>query len=258
MQELLDSNYSLGKYTNKAAVKNGVSVCVDILSQKKDNIALLKKLVDMEEDLQDLTDDMTDVLAFFKNQKNVFDSAVRLLNTLSDETEYLQAEQEATKSIAQIGMILDMPKPYRRISDLPNLMQTIHNVYGQLLDLKRQDVYSEIQAAMGEIHQTAVPNQNEIVKKADDALASKRHAVNDATSLTQLDAMKIQIGNIRQQYLKALIVVDKPNIDTVTINRSSICYTAKLESAKDIDAYVAEIKAKLMEMLDGHDILHII
>lgn len=50
----------------------------------------------------------------------------------------------------------------------------------------------------------------------------------------------------------------KPNVDTVTANRSSICYTIKLESEADVDKYVADIKEKLMGMLDGHDVLHII
>ena len=49
-----------------------------------------------------------------------------------------------------------------------------------------------------------------------------------------------------------------PVVDTVTANRGSICYTIKLESEADIDQYVADIKEKLMEMLDGHDVLHII
>ena len=70
--------------------------------------------------------------------------------------------------------------------------------------------------------------------------------------------MKIQISSLRQQFLRALVVVEKPNVDTVTANRGSICYTMKLESEADVDKYVASIKAKLMEMLEGHDVLHII
>ena len=87
---------------------------------------------------------------------------------------------------------------------------------------------------------------------------AKKTAASKATNLTMLDAMKIQISSIRQQYLKALMVEVKPNVDTVTANRSSICYTIKLESEADVDKYVADIKEKLMGMLDGHDVLHII
>ena len=70
--------------------------------------------------------------------------------------------------------------------------------------------------------------------------------------------MRIQISSLRQQYLKALMVPDTPNVDTVTASRSSISYTAKLENQDDIDKYVDDIRDKLTEMLDGHDVLHII
>lgn len=258
LQNLLDTTYVSGKYPDKSVVENGVELCNQLLSQKKDNTALLNKMVSMEDDFLDLSDDMADVRAFFKNQKTIFDNATSLLDSLASETEYLQAEQEAIKALAQIRTILAMPKPYKNIADLPNLIQTVRNAYDQLLALKKQEVYSEIQAAMAEIHQTAKIDQKDIVTGADNALAAKRNATSAAATLTQLDAMKIQISNIRQQYLKALVVVETPDVDTITANRSSICYTAKLETEDDVEKYVAEIREKLLELLDGHDVLHII
>ena len=258
LQSLLDNQYASGTYPDKAVVENGVKLCTDLLSQKKDNTALLTKMVAMEDEFLDLSEDMADVLAFFKNQKTIFDSASTLLYTLTAESEYLQAEQEATKALAQIKNILAMQKPYKNIADLPTLIQKVQMVYGQLLDLKKQDVYAEIQGAMGEIHQTAQFDQKDIVAKADDALGSKKKAAADATTLTQLDAMKIQIASIRQQYIKALMIPAKPDEKVATASRSSLGYSIKLKSEEDIDKYVAEIKNKLMELLDGNDVLHII
>ena len=258
LQILLDNQYASGTYPDKAVVENGVKLCTDLLSQKKDNTALLTKMVAMEDEFLDLSEDMADVLAFFKNQKTIFDSASDLLYTLTAESEYLQAEQEATRALAQIKNILAMQKPYKNIADLPTLMQQVQMVYGQLLDLKKQDVYAEIQGAMGEIHQTAQYDQKDIVAKADDALGTKKKAAADAMTLTQLDAMKIQIASIRQQYIKALMVPAKPDEKVATASRSTLGYSVKLKSEADIDKYVAEIKDKLMELLDGNDVLHII
>ena len=258
LQSLLDNQYASGTYPDKAVVENGVKLCTDLLSQKKDNTALLTKMVAMEDEFLDLSEDMADVLAFFKNQKTIFDSASTLLYTLTAESEYLQAEQEAAKALAQIKNILAMQKPYKNIADLPTLIQKVQMVYGQLLDLKKQDVYAEIQGAMGEIHQTAQFDQKDIVAKADDALGSKKKAAADATTLTQLDAMKIQIASIRQQYIKSLMIPAKPDEKVATASRSSLGYSIKLKSEEDIDKYVAEIKNKLMELLDGNDVLHII
>ena len=49
-----------------------------------------------------------------------------------------------------------------------------------------------------------------------------------------------------------------PVKDVVSTSRSGVCHAAKLENAEDIDKYVADIKVKLMQMLNGHDVLHII
>lgn len=258
LQGLLDVQYASGNYPDRTVVENGVKLCNDLLSHKKDNIALLTKLVSMEDDFLDLSDDMTAVYSFFKNQKVIFDSASTLLTSLSSEAEYLQAEQEATRALSQIKAIVKMPKPYKNIADLPTLIQKVQNAYTQLMDLKRQEVYSEIQAAMGEIHQTANYNQKDIIAKADDALGAKKKAAADATTLTQLDAMRIQISNIRQQYIKALMVPVEPDEKVATAYRSSLGYTIKLKNEADVDKYVADIKEKLMEMLEGNDVLHII
>lgn len=258
LQSLLDTAYAVGSYPDKAVVENGIKLCNDLLSQKKDNTALLNKMVSSEDDFLDLSEDMGYVLAFFKNQKTIYDDAETLLSALATETEYLQAEGEATGALARIRSILAMQKPYRNIAELPTLIQTVKTVYSQLLDLKKQDVYSEIQAAMGEIHQTAGLDQKEIAAKADEALVAKRKAASEAATLTQLDAMKIQISGIRQQYVKALMVPSDPAEKIATVSRSSLCYSIKLKNEADIDKYVADIKDKLTEMLEGNDVLHII
>ena len=258
LQALLSSEYAARPYPDKAVVENGVKLCNELLAQKKDNTALLKKLIDMADDFRDHSDDMANVLAFFKSQRGIFDNAAALLDKLAAEQEYLQAEQGATTALAQIRSILNLPKPYRRITELPNLIHAVEAAYGQLLELKKQDVAADVQAARAEIHQAANLDQKNIVIKADDALDAKQKSAAAATTLTQLDAMKIQIGNIRLQYLKALVIPVVKNEDIVTAYRSSICFTVKLESESDIDEYVAEIREKLVDMLKGHDVLHII
>ena len=257
-QTLLNTEYAAYKYPDSQIVENAVKLCGDLLLQKKDNTALLNYIAAHQDELLDSAEDMADVEAFFKNQRTIFDSAVSLLAAMNIEKEYLQAETEATGALSQIYGIVNMQRPYNRISELPSLMQTVADIYAKLLELKKDEVTADVQAAMAEIHQTADFEQNEILKKADDALTAKRDAAGAAETLTALDAMKIQIANLRQQYLKALAAADTPDIDVVTLNRASVCFSAKLESEEDIDKYLAELREKLIEKLSNHDVLHII
>ena len=211
----------------------------------------------MQDDFLDNADDIADVLTFFRIQRPIFDKAQTLIDSISAEKEYFSAEQTALMNISQIKEILSNAKPYRQISELPELIQSIQDVYAKLLDDKREEVYAEIHAAMGEIHQTAAIEQTDIVRRADAELEDKKHSAEQSEKLTALDAMKVQIAGIRQRYLQKLVTVE-PSVDTVTMNRSIVCHTMKLQSEADIDAYLAEIKKTLMERLEGHDVLHII
>lgn len=257
LNKLLNEQYASHSYPGKSIVEQGTKLCSDLLMHKNDSIALLEQAVKMQDDLLDNAEDIADVLSFFRIQKPVFDKAQALINSISAEKEYFSTEQTALTNIAKIKEILTSVKPYRRISELPELTQQIHDVYSRLLDEKREEVYAEIRAAMGEIHQTATVQQQNIVMRADSALQAKKIAAESAKNLTSLDAMKIQIGNIRRQYLQKLVVTEA-SVDTVTMNRSTVCHTMKLQSEEDIDAYVAAIKKTLMERLNGHDVLHII
>ena len=109
-----------------------------------------------------------------------------------------------------------------------------------------------------EIRQTATADQQDVVDRANQAFGEKSDAANAAKSLTALDAMKIQIANLRQQYLKSLMKPTDPVVDVVSTSRAGLCHTAKLENEADIDQYVADIKAKLIIALGNHDVLHII
>ena len=258
LNELLTKEYGSFSYPGKNVVEDGVKLCNDLLVQKNDNIALLKKTVEMQDDFLDFAEDMSDVNTFFRVQKSIFDSARTQVGLVNAEKEYFQTEDSALADIAKMKEILENQKPYRRISELPELVQNVRDAYARLLAQKREEVKAEIQAAMGEIHQTADIKQADIVQRADNSLTEKRTAAENADKLTSLDAMKIQIGNIRQQYLQKLAVVAEPDVDTVTVSRSTVCHTMKLKNEADIDDYLAEVKKKLMDKLNGHDVLHII
>ena len=255
---LLSEKYRTELYPDKAIVENGLKLCNDVLSQKKDNIALLKRLVQREDDLLDQSEDMVDVNSFFKNQQSVFDMANGVLGALQSEKDYFQANDTMIKDLSTVSEILKLAKPYKRISELPGLIQSLQSAYDEMLNGKREEVYAEIQSAMGEIHQTAKVEQGDIVERADSAFAQKKQAAANAKTLTQLDAMIIQLSNLRQQYLRALMVEKTPQSKTVTVGRGTLCYTGTLKNENDIDEYLAEVKTKLMNILEGNDAVHII
>lgn len=250
--------YGDKKYPDKALVEDGIGLIDAVLQQRRDNTALLTKMLQMQDDLLDLSEDISDVVAFFKNQRPVFDKAAEVLSAMSRERSYLEADMSLMDVLRNIQTILVMPKPYRKIAELPTLVQQVYNAYAALMETKRTDVAAEIRSALAEIHSSAAPGQTEIVERADKALQDKKNRMENLPTLTELDALRIQIQNIQQQYLKMLTAPVDPQMDVVTVNRGSVCHAAKLKTPQEVETYTAMVREKLLSMLDGHDVIHII
>jgi hypothetical protein len=70
--ETLLNEYSHDRYPQKDVVQNARDLMAGVLSQKNDNVALLKRLLAKQDDLLDATDDMEEIETFFKSQRPYF------------------------------------------------------------------------------------------------------------------------------------------------------------------------------------------
>ena len=99
----------------------------------------------------------------------------------------------------------------------------------EMLELKKEEVLSEIQNAMAEIHRAAGEaddSKKQIADSADKEFDAKKRAVNEADTLTKLDAMKPQIENIRRKYAEKIMTKTdstEPQKNTVTLPRTTLC-----------------------------------
>lgn len=275
-QELLDKFYAKEKYPQKQVVIDAKGLMEDVLSQKKDNVALLNHMVQIQDDLFASLEDMEDVEAFFKAQKTVFDDARKQLEAIRKERDYFAADEDTVDIINTISSILAMEKPYPRIGELPELVQKVKKVYGEMLDLKREEVNENIKQCMGDIHQLAEEARDAgmLLKQADTYFSGKRDSVQEATSLTDLDAMitrnlsykdnicrrmevlsasaKQQTEQITAGEKQTEKLVIKPKKIT-TLRRYDLCGVKRLQSKEEVDKYVEGIREKLYQALEKCD-----
>ncbi|WP_037284690.1 BREX system P-loop protein BrxC [Saccharibacillus sacchari] len=265
-EKLLDE-YNRDRYPQKEVVTAARDLMSDILSQKRDDVALLTRLIAKQDDLLDCSDDMADVETFFKSQKAIFDAARQLQNDLQNERDYFATNTDAIEKISLISSILAMPKPYGKIKDLSDLMQGVRNAYGILLEQKKEEVHGIITQCMGDVHTLAdVGNQTyDEVKKADDRFVEYKRKVDDATNLTMLDAMITQVLNYKDQVCKRIesMLYDQPTIPGNTtppkpqkiaqVRRYDVFPVKRLASREDVDGYLEGIRKKLYDTLESND-----
>ena len=270
-QSLLDQ-YAQNRYPEKEQVIVVRDLTQDILSQRKDNVALLNRMVQKQDDLLDSSEDMEGVELFFKSQRTVFDEAVKQMNRVNRERDYFATDSGTQEVFRTISAILAMPKPYNRIGELPELIGKVKAAYQSLLEIKKEEVAETIRQCMQDIHQLAgeARNTDVLLRQADDYIAAKRDAAREAVSLTELDAMVTQLLNYKDTVCKRMEVMAAPTPEPhaksgeakqpapapkkiATVRRYDLCSVKRLQSRDDIDAYVEGIRQKLYQTLESCD-----
>lgn len=269
----LRDQYAQNRYPEKEQVTAARDLAQDILSQRKDNVALLNRMVQKQDDLLDSSEDMEGVELFFKSQRTVFDEAIKQMNRVSRERDYFATDPDIQEVFRTISGILAMPKPYNRIGELPELIGKVKAAYQALLELKKEEVAETIRQCMQDVHQLAgeARDAGALLKQADDYFAGKRDAAKEALSLTELDAMITQLLNHKDTVCKRMEVMAAPAPEPqakesgeakqpapapkkiATVRRYDLCSVKRLQSRDDIDTYVEGIRQKLYQTLESCD-----
>ena len=267
------AQYVQNRYPEKEQVITARDLAQDILSQRKDNVALLNRMVQKQDDMLDSAEDTEGVELFFKSQRAVFDEAVRQMERVSREQDYFATDPDTQEVFRTISAILAMPKPYNRIGELPELIGKVKAAYQSLLELKKEEVAETIRQCMQDVHQLAgeARNTEALLQQADHYFAGKRDAAQAALSLTELDAMITQLLNHKDTVCKRMEVMAAPAPEPqakgsgedyqpapppkkiATVRRYDLCSVKRLQSRDDIDAYVEGIRQKLYQTLESCD-----
>ena len=75
----LDARYEGHKYPDQGKVKQAIALIKDVLSQQKDNTALIQRVIDREDTLYAMRDKLQEVEEFFKTRVTLFDAAVQYM-----------------------------------------------------------------------------------------------------------------------------------------------------------------------------------
>lgn len=266
--ESLIAEYNQDHYPQKEVVIRARDLMVEILSQKNDNVALLKRLLAKQDDLLNCNEDMEEIETFFKSQRGIFDAARKLQDNLQNERDYFATDPEATSKINEIDAILVMQRPYGRIKDLSDLMQSIKTAYGRLLEQKKEQVRDIITTCMDDIRVLAGDESkaSDEVRKSDNRFREYKQKVVDATNLTVLDAMITQLLNYKDQVCKQVesMLHEDPaphegggekreHQIIVQVRRHEVFPVKRLTSRDEVDSYLELIRKKLYDILEAKD-----
>ena len=262
---------------------NGIDLIDNLLSQQKDDIALVNRLLKLQDDFIDHKQKMARVEGFFQTQQPVFDSAVKLTKDLSHELDYLSKEEEANQALNQIRLITMIPTnglyDYNRIKQLPSLIAIVHEGHDRLLNAKRDELLEIVRQCMEAIHTAAMDNYDlkNVIQTADHFYDQKKQQIAQYESLALLDGLVPPMIQYKDQTMTKIEAMTHPKpvtppikepdgtsgvIKPITpapkkvikqLNRMVLFPQKTLEDVDDVDAYLAQIKKTLLTMMQGCD-----
>lgn len=261
-------------YPDRDKVSQAMQLMADILSQRKDNIALFDRILKREDALFDSKDALLNVENFFQNQVRTFDAAAQMEENLRNDLDYLAQEKEANEALNKIRLITSVQGGfnYRKIPELNTLMATVKAGHDRLLATKREELTDIVGQCMAAIHQAAGSNYDAraVVDKADVYFSQKTDQIKSCQVLALLDGLvppMLQYKDHTCGMLEALLappqpakkegedkpVLPKPKKIIKAYQRAIVFPAKSLESEAEIDAYVEQMRQQLKQLLKGCD-----
>ena len=273
----LDARYDGHKYPDHALVQEAIHLMDDVLSQKKDNIALIERVLKKEDAIFANKEAMSNGIEnFFKTQVTVFDQAVQFEKSLHDDLDRIAENEEAYKALNTIRLITMVQAGsrfnYNRIRELNPLMDTVRTAHDKMLEEKRAEVLETVRQCMEATHTAANGDSkaSHLIEKSDKYFSQCKEKIAELKSLALLDAMFLPMCQYKDDTVSNIEAIlappeSKPPVQpgkeqapakkkVVRAYSRQVIFQAKtLQSEADIDDYVEKIRSQLKQLLKNCD-----
>lgn len=287
----LDARYEGHKYPDQDKVKDAIQLVKEVLSQQKDNIALIQTVIDKEDELFDMHEKLQEIDSFFTNRVALFDSAVEYVKEIEYDNDYIEKDAEAYKAVTEIDIITTVTGTtkfrYNRIPELNDLMNKVKTAHSAMLADKRRELLDIIRQCREDIHKLSADNDKatKVASEADNYFKQKEQQADSYKTLTILDGQITKMWQFKDETIsriEAILhppVVEPPKEKPVstskgcnvspkaqlkpqpeskkevikTIHRQIVFPAKTLKSEAEIDAYVDKIRTELKRLLSIYD-----
>lgn len=269
------SRYQAQQYPDRSLVEAAQNLMNDVLTQQKDNEALVNRLLERQDALLDNKEDVATVEAFFQTQVVTFDRAVRFEKALSVDLDYIAKDEEANKALNTLRAIITLQSNgrynYKRIPELNALMDAVSASHDRMLATKREELLEVVRQCMAEVHQRAEyeASLKSLVSKADNYYAERKDKIAHTENLALLDGMMPPMWAYKDEVLQHMETMTKPAAPKPEeggeakepplkklikpIYRQAIFPARQLLSENAVNEYVEQMRKQLMAYMQGSD-----
>lgn len=255
-------------YPGKAEIENALS-CIAQQLAIRDSFAFIEGLLATKDDWLDVSEDIHDLVNFYKTQISAWRKLLSGLDQFADNRDALNKEPQAASALTELIQIRDNLKPYGLISKIEPLLATVTNVNEQLAKVQREKALQvidekiiEVQSRLAEVNASPDLSNNALI-----GLQGLKKQLASQTSIAQILYLQTQAGEAMDEAFTLIEVSqvipvppgggskpqgpgqtsEPPSVKTTHVIRAAE-FSSKtyLENEADVDIYVEKLRAALL------------
>lgn len=269
----LKSRYEGRKYPGKSLLDKGLEYFNEF-HKGLDNVSFFTKLRDLEDNLLDWEEDVSYVKSFFENQKDIFDKGLHAFSKYEENKVYLTSK-ETEECAAKLQDILTDVLPYRRIKEIPELVNKIDEEIQKVLEEKKIAAKNAVQLDFDDLtlrsnHDGVSVETKKSIQKFYEGLFE---SINGFTNIFKVDASVTQSATFKENMDREIIreIREWININTEGVGESSSPYATEtavvqkekvkisnlfvnktLKTEEDVDKLLHTLSVKLKQIIKSN------
>lgn len=251
----------------------------------RDSFAFIEALLGAKDDWLDTSEDIHDLVNFYKTQIAAWRKLLDGLRAFADNREALDKVPQAAAALTELTQIRDNVKPYGMVNRIEPLLATVTSINEQLAQEKRDRALLSIDEKLAEIQAklSAVSANPDVSNNALRPLQDLKARIVNQTSIAQILYLQGQGGDAMDEAITligAAVAVKPPQVTgpgsttkpsetgkvnfpkapaktTRVVKASEFSTKTYLETEDDVDAYISKLKEELLAAVRSGQIARI-
>ncbi|MFA9423827.1 MAG: BREX system P-loop protein BrxC, partial [Sedimentibacter sp.] len=282
--EKFEIMYNNQPLPGKKVILDGKSLLLEVIHIQSP-MEFFKKISSDRENFFDFAEDYEPVKTFFAGeQKTIFEKALKLMNIYNESKTFI-VNEKVEEYVAAIKIILHKDAPYSDIHKLPELLEGFTDAYNNLLSVMEAPILAAIADARSRVF--AVLDFKSYKEECSDRyinlfteIRDKATHCNNIATLhnikVEADALKVRLLNEmskKDEQIAKKIAEKRPpygggnqppkppikvkKTKSISIKTVNLAATWQIETAHDVDKYIADLKNQILKELDENTIINI-
>jgi hypothetical protein len=253
-------------------------------------VEFFKHVDKKRDDLLDDAEDTAPVFDFFRGeQKVIFEKALKYIQMFETSKTYVR-EQKITENVEQMTAIVKSRNPFGQIQKLPQMCETFVEQYGELLEQEAEEIKPVVADDYRKVMDTLAekPFAETFRSKFSARFEELQKKLETSHEIAAVKNIRLESDTLKLRCLDEIAdyeaehqpTPDKPPVPTpssdsekpvtpsaqplaarqkkrknVSISNVAGARTYSIENEQDIDAFLAEMKQKLMKELEQDTII---